>query len=299
MTRGKLERALLLTNKYKQADMADVQEPVAIQEPVDVPMDVEETPEMAASSKKKKSRSKSAVATLAMMEPKPFKKAVANVDSAVLLVRYRDSDKFDDAQKEVLSARIMQLSKHLIFEGNVKEFERRVGCCSSFSKLNKLRFTVNGNPIDDAETRRKKVNIIEKRMRVLSAAENATKRVRKPGTGTKVEEEAVYADNKANREAGRVGQTYKKVSYTDAEYEERPLKMRRIRRVKPEGEEKPKRTNLWIEAIKQAKTELNAPKFVIIRSEVKDPNDEAQVLGNKVYQRAREILVAQKAEAAQ
>lgn len=256
-------------------------------------MDVDETPAA------KKSRSRSALNSLAAMDSRNFKKAIAEIDSVGTLKKYQNSDKLDDDKLAVIDARVTKLSKQLIFDGALREFERRIGLIDSFGKLNKLRFVLNSaSYTEDEAMKRKKLNIVEKRMRAISETGAVVKRVRKAGTGTKVEEEHIYTDNKANRDAGRVGQTYKKVKYTDAEYEERPVKMRRIRRTSAGGEDKPKRTNMWIEAVQQAKAALGAPSFVIVRKEVSDPSDAQQVMGQKVYQKACEIMAAAKASQA-
>ena len=121
---------------------------------------------------------------------------------------------------------------------------------------------------------------------------------RKQGTGKRVVVKRKYCDNKNNRLLNRVGQEYESVTYEDCEIEEVPVKLRRRkrRRKTPEGGEK--RVNLWIESVKKAKAELDAPKWCVIRSQVNDPGDPAQLKGVEVYNRAMEIMKEAKAKAA-
>lgn len=141
---------------------------------------------------------------------------------------------------------------------------------------------------------RKKILFVQRKMNDLVKESGAAQR-RVPGTGERVEEVVEYKDTPENRKRGRVGQTYTRIVYKDAKFEER--KQRRPRRLKlqtlepeVEGFTKPVRRNFWIEAMEIAKSELGAQSFVVVRKEVTDPNDEEQVFGHKVYTRAAEIL---------
>lgn len=141
---------------------------------------------------------------------------------------------------------------------------------------------------------RKKIVFVQRKMTELVKEAGATQR-RVPGTGERIEEQVEYKDTPENRKRGRVGQTYTRVTYKDAQFEEH--KQRRPRRLKlktiepeVEGFTKPVRRNFWIEAMEIAKSELGAQSFVVVRKEVTDPNNEEQVFGHKVYLRAAEIL---------
>ena len=113
---------------------------------------------------------------------------------------------------------------------------------------------------------------------------------RKPGTGSKRELQVEYKDTPANRKAGRVGTTYAKVVYEDAETED---VIRKLRRHKRASDPSKKRTgNAWIQAVASAKKEMNAPAFLIIRKQSDDPTD----IGVSVYKRAKEIMAEAKAQ---
>ena len=145
---------------------------------------------------------------------------------------------------------------------------------------------------------RRKLKLVEAAMQVI-LDEGAIIKRRVPNTGTREEIEAVYKDTASNQKLNRVGQTYKKVVYTNSEFEEtKRFKMRRRRRNLNADPDKPVHKNLWIDSIGLAKAELNTPKLVIVRKAITDPADESQVLGNKVYLRAKEIMVAAQAVAA-
>ena len=141
-----------------------------------------------------------------------------------------------------------------------------------------------------------KLKKIESLMRECVKNGEKVKR-RKSGTGEKKEIELEYKDTPSNRKLNRVGQKYKKIVYEGAEIEETPRRMLKRRRITTStGEEpSPKRTNRWIKAVQQAKNELQAPSFLIIRREAKNPDDTNEALSVKVYQRAVEIMNAEKA----
>jgi hypothetical protein len=114
---------------------------------------------------------------------------------------------------------------------------------------------------------------------------------RKAGTGSKRELQVEYKDTPANRKAGRVGTTYAKVVYEDAETEDVTRKLRRHKRASDPSK---KRTgNAWIQAVASAKKEMNAPAFLIIRKQSDDPTD----IGVSVYKRAKEIMAEAKVQA--
>ncbi|CAK9034994.1 unnamed protein product [Durusdinium trenchii] len=131
---------------------------------------------------------------------------------------------------------------------------------------------------------------------------------RVPGTGTREVVEKVYADTKANRELGRVGQTYTRTVVKDPEMEEYRRRVRTKKRTrKPKLDEdgnpvkRPRGT--WIEAFAQAKQEhgVETNKWMAACKEITDPESEDQQFRHKVYLRAVEIneeLKAAKKEAA-
>jgi hypothetical protein len=176
----------------------------------------------------------------------------------------------------------------------------------SFNSLSRYRKTLavaaDAPPCEgctDAEETRKKLQTVEKLMR-LRVKDGVLVRRRKPGTGSKAEVEVEYKDTQTNRKAGRVGLKYTKIVYQDGEVEESARKMRKRKRsTKDEdGTPVPKRSNLWIQAVQQAKAELGAPAFLIIRREAKDPANELDVIGVKVYEKARENMALLKQAAA-
>jgi hypothetical protein len=120
----------------------------------------------------------------------------------------------------------------------------------------------------------------------------ATVRRRKAGTGAKTEIQLVYRDTPANRKLNRVGVAYTKTVYENAEVEEVARKLRRPKRATDPSRKRS--GNAWIRAVIAAKADLGAPSFLIIRRESNDPED----IGVKVYNRAKQIMEQQKAEAA-
>lgn len=171
--------------------------------------------------------------------------------------------------------------------------------------IRELKEAEESKDLDRGHLADAKVRVVEKRMRErIDKGDTEVKR-RKSGTGKKVVKQLVYKDTPHNRKLERVGQTYEKVVYEDAEFEPKVRKMRRRKRpVFLAGEEeaarrvKAQKNNKWIRAVSQAKEELGAPGFIIIRKEPKDPQDADQVLGSKVYARATELMRQFKAEEA-
>lgn len=165
----------------------------------------------------------------------------------------------------------------------------------SYNTLNRYRkvLTKSYKEDEDKDTLRK-LTSVEKIMKDLVKDGESVKR-RKAGTGTRVEKELEYKDTAANRKLDRVGKKYTRVVWQDAEFEEKPRKVRKRRRVsKPQtdetGEAVPKKKNLWITAVARAKEELDAPKMLIIRREARNPENPDEVFGVKVYERAVEIM---------
>jgi hypothetical protein len=124
-------------------------------------------------------------------------------------------------------------------------------------------------------------------------------RRRIPGTGTKVKVKKQYKDTPDNRRKGRVGEYYFVDKYENADYEERSqVKFRRVKTKKKVDPNAPKKQSVWIKAMQMAKEELGVPKntMLIVRKEPKDPSDETQILGARVYKRAIEIKERLRAE---
>ena len=155
---------------------------------------------------------------------------------------------------------------------------------AKFNSLLKLRKTLL-----NFEEQKKKTKLVEKRLRER-IQEGYTIRRRKAGSGERVEVTKVYKDSPNNQRLNRVGQEYKTVVYRNSDFEE----------VVPRIPKRPKRRannsqkNCWLESVAEAKAKLNAPKWVVIRKELKNPEDPAEVMGHRVYTSAMEILCAKK-----
>lgn len=144
----------------------------------------------------------------------------------------------------------------------------------------------------------KKAKMVDSMLRERVAA-GVTVRRRKPGSGTKTEVQLVYKDTPGNRKLGRVGQSYTKVLYENAEVEDVQRRLRRRKRAAATGT---RQGNSWIRAVMQAKAELGAPGFLIIRKQAPEAPaggaaDPAAELGARVYARAKEIMAAAAAAA--
>ena len=160
-----------------------------------------------------------------------------------------------------------------------------------YNTLNRYRTILTP---DMSANGRRKLKTIEEMMQVIIDVGHTTQR-RVANTGTRETIELVYKDTVSNQKLNRVGQKYTKVVYTGATFEDsKRLKMRRRRRNTNANPDVPHRTNLWIEAIGKAKVELETPKLVIVRKVVSDPTNEKQIIGHKVYLRAKEIIAASK-----
>lgn len=172
-----------------------------------------------------------------------------------------------------------------------RAFRESVAGTDDYHKLGRLRRAL-AKLAPDAEAAQR-VAVVEKRMRALIKSGGAKVRRRKPGTGERVEEQRVYGDTAANRRLGRVGQAYTVVRHRGAEYEERDAVLRRRKRARPGAAV----VNSWLDAVARAKAELGAQGFVKIRREPLDPGDERDVLGARVYARAKELHAEIKASA--
>jgi len=169
-----------------------------------------------------------------------------------------------------------------------KEFKDRVAAETRYQSLSNL-----ARKTHSARDKRR-LAIVTKRIDEMQKSGELKKKVRVPGTGERVEKTFVYNDSVQNKKLGRVGKEYKKWVWEGAEYAEevRKVNKRRIRPVDREGNnvvtKRPK--NRWILAIEQAKKEMDLTGLVIVRREALDRQDENQLIGEKVYKRARQIM---------
>ena len=169
---------------------------------------------------------------------------------------------------------------------------------TTLCRYRNLLMRANVEDKKQARYAREKLKHVEDVMDTILSSGLVTKR-RKPGTGTLVFEEIPYKDTPTNRKLGRVGKTFQVKKYVDAEFEEHThtRKRRRKRTVKPKTDENGepiKRKNPWIECVTEAKKVLNAPRFVIHRKEITDPNDPKQVMGHEVYMLAKKMMQERK-----
>lgn len=165
-----------------------------------------------------------------------------------------------------------------------------------YNTLNRYRKILSS----DLSTRnRTKLRHVEKQMQGM-LEEGVKTRRRVSGTGKRVEVAMTYLDTASNRKLERVGQAYTKVIYEDAEFEDNHRAKMRRRRRQPRvvDESAPKRKNLWIDSIAEAKIQLNTAAFVIVRSTITNPEDPEQIVGNQLYILAKQIMAVKKAEAA-
>lgn len=177
---------------------------------------------------------------------------------------------------------------------------------SGYNSLSTLRSYLMGQEKISNVTARK-IRLVQGMMSACLEDGKTTRR-RRPGTGERVVVKVQYRDTPDNRRKGRVGKTYERVEYKDAEWVDHKQTTMRKMKVKPtepeiDGFTPPVRRDLWIEAVAEANTAVmagleNPPKFVPIRKEVKDPSDEKQVLGHKLYLKACEIMERLRAEQA-
>lgn len=160
--------------------------------------------------------------------------------------------------------------------------------------------------VQDAKRTKQKIGIL--RNAINSIIDDKPILKRKEGTGTRKEIDVEYKDTPANRKKGLVGQTYKKISWENAEYVEIQRKKIKRKAIKvADGEPKPKRQpNKWNQAVVQARTEMKekvAGKFIAIRGSLDNLKDkegnprdttEQDILGNEIYLRATELHLQMK-----
>lgn len=203
------------------------------------------------------------------------------------------------AQEEVApvsksSVRGITTSKLLLMD--IKSFRSHLRKGPKYTTLMRYRRELAAQDSEDEERKvldNKKLLAVEKTLRNM-ISEGMKVRRRKSGTGTRKEIEHEYKDTVSNRKLNRVGQKYIRVIYEDYETEERDAVLRRRKRKRDPNA--PKRTNLWIESVQIAKKELNAPAWIVIRKEAKDPENEEQKLAVKIYSRAMELMKQKKSE---
>lgn len=220
-------------------------------------------------------------AVINKMTVKEFRAFLKTVDKVRTLQKVKkiveeDEDKLGAAEK-TLKKLVKQVNDPEI---EMNEFKDRIKLEENYNTLNRYR-KVHAEDVD-------KCRIIYNHLKSLAKDGGLTVKRRKPDTGVRKEVEEVYKDTLENRNRGRVGQTYKRVVWEDAEYEEVPRKIRKRKRTTGE-----KKHNPWTDSLAKAKEELGAPKYVTIRKEG-DPDD----IGVKVYKRAIEILQKYKEEKA-
>lgn len=191
-------------------------------------------------------------------------------------------DTNDDTKLDIVARRVRVLVRDVDEASTLDEFNARVDMIVSYNILSRLA----GNAVKKKDKGR--LRIVTKRINKVTEEGRAKRRVRVSGTGTRVKKEFTYIDNRINREKGIVGKTYTRDVWEDAEYEMVDRVPRR-RRIRDEGDET-KNDNVWVKAIREARREMNVHGLVPLRREAKDPNDEQQILGERLYLRAREIM---------
>lgn len=196
----------------------------------------------------------------------------------------------------------MVLRRTQLHECDMKSFKKIIKANdSSYTAIASLRGYLAKKERTELTTR--KIRYLQNIMRSELKEGGITTKRRVPGTGEKVIVKVEYRDTPENRKMNRVGQTYDKVTYKNAEYTDyvqkkmRRYKTKRPTRVDDDGNPI-KRRNVWIEAVTQAKANYGVPNLVVVRKEVTDKNDPDQVMGKKVYIEAKKILARIKEEIA-
>lgn len=197
-------------------------------------------------------------------------------------------DATNKAKLDIVARRIRILVRDVDESPTLDEFKARVDLTTSYDALSRLA----SRAVKKKDKGRLK--IITKRIKEVTDEGKSKRRVRVSGTGTRVEKEFTYTDNRINREKGVAGKTYTRYVWEDAEYEWIDRTPRR-RRIHDENNET-KNDNIWIKAVREARKEMNIQGLVPIRREAKDPDDEQQILGERLYLRAREIMTELKAK---
>jgi hypothetical protein len=228
------------------------------------------------------------------LEPAAFKRVVKDTTKLKSLQKLEQLAlaKENETYAAIIKKRITKLVRSAGNQEDFGEFKARVNEETRFSTLNRYRRDY-ANSGDEA-----RLKLVNRRMQEILKNGGIKTRTRKEGTGERVEKTFTYSDSPSNRKLNRAGVEYKKWVWEGAEYVEvdRKIRKRRIKREKTE-DEPPKKKNMWIEAVQRAKVEFEAPAFLIVRREAKDPEDPIQQIGVRVYKRALEIMVELKEKA--
>lgn len=193
-----------------------------------------------------------------------------------------------DKQKiQILVKRMRVLRRDVLDTTDDVEFKSRIDHETNYATLSKVASKVA------KDKDKKRLRIVNKRITDLHRDGQVTKRVRVEGTGTRVEKEFTYANSRVNQMNGLAGKTYTRTVWEGAEYEYVPRNIRK-RHVRTTDEASKKPPNKWILALQKARAEMGITGLVPVRREAKDRNDEQQILGERLYLRAREIMAEQK-----
>ena len=174
-----------------------------------------------------------------------------------------------------------------------------------FTTLEKYRKVLKRyiNKYAESDTHKSGVNQIKKKFAALEhVMKKRTKagvmgRRRVAGTGERKEVTLKYKDTASNRAQRRVGEEYTRVTWEGSEFEEykRNIRTKKRKKVGPRDPNKP--ANTWIKAFTKAKSEFPeiAPNtWVAPKKVVTDPSNAQEVLQNRVYLRAMEIMAEEK-----
>lgn len=193
----------------------------------------------------------------------------------------------NDQRTQVVKKRIKALSRDATNTTDDNEFKNRINYETNYATLSKIASKVA------KDQDKKRLRIVNKRITDLHKDGQVTKRVRVEGTGTRVEKEFTYANSRVNQMNGLAGKTYTRAIWEGAEYEYVPRNIRK-RHVRTTEDASKKPPNKWILALQKARAEMGITGLVAVRREAKDRNDEQQILGERLYLRAREIMTEQK-----
>lgn len=236
---------------------------------------------------------------------KQLQKQIKGVDSMKVLdalladleIDANVSEEDSAIRRAMIQKRTTALLRNTFSVKDNAEFKARVKAETRYQPLANLARKVH------AARDKTRLSVVTKRIDEMQKSGQLKKKVRVPGTGERVEKTFVYNDSVQNKKLGRVGKEYKKWVWEGAEYVEevRKVNKRRIHPIDEDGNKvatkRPK--NRWILAIEQAKNEMGLTGLVIVRREAADREDEKQLIGEKVYKRAREIMDEGAAKAAE
>lgn len=169
-----------------------------------------------------------------------------------------------------------------------KEF-KAVLATADIKQVLRLRKYSPAEAAEADEDMKKKTSLVEKRLKELIAAGQLPQK-RVPGTGERVETKKVYADTEENRQKGRVGKEYTTVKYLNSEFA--AFKPRLKKKASNPANSSAPRRNLWLESVSEAKQQIAAPRFVVIRREGSDDDP-----GVQIYKLAISIMAEKKKQA--